>query len=108
MPTLAELHAQKAELESQIAAAQTAARDDAIATITSTMQAAGLTFADLADHFAPIKRKPGAQSGSKVEPKYRDPATGDTWSGRGLRPRWLTAHINAGRRLEDFAAASLQ
>ena len=23
-------------------------------------------------------------------PKYRDPATGKTWSGKGKRPRWFT------------------
>jgi DNA-binding protein H-NS len=25
----------------------------------------------------------------KVAPKYRDPATGQTWTGRGKTPRWL-------------------
>ena len=27
--------------------------------------------------------------GSKVPPKYRDPKTGITWSGRGVRPKWV-------------------
>ncbi|MDY0747338.1 ParB/RepB/Spo0J family partition protein [Paucibacter sp. R3-3] len=34
--------------------------------------------------------------------KYRNAATGETWSGRGLQPAWLKAAIAAGARLEDF------
>ena len=40
--------------------------------------------------------------GRKVAPKYRDPDTGDTWSGRGRKPKWLEAKIEAGRTLEDL------
>jgi DNA-binding protein H-NS len=38
----------------------------------------------------------------KVAPKYRDPATGETWAGRGARPRWLVARLKAGKRPQDF------
>ena len=39
-----------------------------------------------------------------VAPKYRNPDTpAETWAGRGLRPRWLTAAIKGGKSLEDFA-----
>jgi DNA-binding protein H-NS len=36
-------------------------------------------------------------NGRKVEPKYRGPS-GETWAGRGARPRWLVAAIKSGRR----------
>jgi len=36
--------------------------------------------------------------------KYRQPTTGETWSGRGNQPRWLKAALAAGRSLEEFAA----
>jgi DNA-binding protein H-NS len=40
----------------------------------------------------------------KVEPKYRNPNNlSETWAGRGLKPRWLTAAIKAGKNLEHFA-----
>jgi DNA-binding protein H-NS len=39
--------------------------------------------------------------GRKVPPKYRGPS-GETWAGRGARPRWLVAAIKGGRRLDDF------
>jgi DNA-binding protein H-NS len=38
----------------------------------------------------------------KIAPKYRGPATGDTWTGRGMKPRWLTNELTQGRKLEDF------
>jgi DNA-binding protein H-NS len=37
----------------------------------------------------------------KVAPKYRGP-NGETWSGRGLKPRWLIAAMNEGKELQDF------
>lgn len=38
----------------------------------------------------------------RVLPKYRNPQTSETWSGRGKRPRWLVAAVKSGRRIEDF------
>jgi DNA-binding protein H-NS len=39
----------------------------------------------------------------QVLPKYRNPAEpSETWSGRGKRPRWLTAQLRSGKRLDDF------
>lgn len=49
------------------------------------------------------RRKPSANAGQKVAPKYRNPATGDTWSGRGLKPKWLSAALSSGRSLSEFA-----
>ena len=51
----------------------------------------------------PGRRKPSANAGRKVAPKYRNPATGDTWTGRGLKPKWLVAALNSGRSLSEFA-----
>ena len=40
----------------------------------------------------------------KTLPRYRNPAdSGQTWTGRGLKPKWLTAAIEGGRNLLDFA-----
>jgi DNA-binding protein H-NS len=43
----------------------------------------------------------GSLKGMKVPPKYRSPA-GETWAGRGARPRWLVAAIKGGKKLEQF------
>lgn len=42
------------------------------------------------------------QRKSPVPPKYRD-QSGNVWSGRGMKPRWLQEHISAGRSIEEFA-----
>ncbi len=39
--------------------------------------------------------------GRKVPPQYRGPS-GETWAGRGARPRWLVAAIKGGKKLDDF------
>jgi DNA-binding protein H-NS len=42
-----------------------------------------------------------ALKGRKVPAKYRGPS-GETWAGRGARPRWLVAAIKGGKKLDDF------
>ena len=39
--------------------------------------------------------------GKKVPPKYRS-SSGETWAGRGAKPRWLVAAIKGGKKLDDF------
>jgi DNA-binding protein H-NS len=39
-----------------------------------------------------------------IAPKYRNPENpAETWAGRGLKPRWLTAALNTGKKLEAFS-----
>jgi DNA-binding protein H-NS len=43
----------------------------------------------------------------QVFPKFRNPAQpGETWAGRGKQPRWLTAQIKSGKKLDDFRIQS--
>jgi len=42
-----------------------------------------------------------ALKGMKVPPKYRSPS-GETWAGRGAKPKWLVAAIKDGKKLDDF------
>jgi DNA-binding protein H-NS len=47
----------------------------------------------------------GGKIGS-VAPKYRNPDNpSETWAGRGLKPRWISAALKGGKKLEDFAIA---
>jgi DNA-binding protein H-NS len=42
-----------------------------------------------------------------VAPKYRNPENpSETWAGRGLKPRWLTAAMKKGKKLEHFSIAA--
>jgi DNA-binding protein H-NS len=58
---------------------------------------------------APLERsnqtsRTNATAGTKAPVKYRD-GTGNQWTGRGMKPRWLSAAIAAGKSLESFAVA---
>lgn len=75
------LLAQKAELEAQIAQAQAERKAEGIAAARALIAEHGLTAADV---FPAAKTK-----GSVGAPKYRDPATGATWTGRGKPPNWI-------------------
>jgi DNA-binding protein H-NS len=48
-----------------------------------------------------VRGRASALKGRKVPPKYRGPS-GETWAGRGARPRWIVAAIKGGRKLDDF------
>lgn len=111
MPTYQELMAQKAALEQQAASlsqkieeARRAERADVVARIKALMAEHGITAADLRGKAGrPARTSRPTGTGRKVAPKYRNPATGDTWSGRGLKPNWLKAAMSSGRKIEEFA-----
>ena len=96
----AALEKQAAELEKALGEARRAERAGVINQIKNLMAEHGLTVADLGG-------KPGKAaspaSGRKVAPKYRNNATGETWTGRGLQPKWVQAAVASGKKLEDFA-----
>jgi DNA-binding protein H-NS len=97
--SLQELIAQKEALEREIERTKKRDRSEGIAKIRALMDEYGLTTADLSTKAA-AKTRGG--KGNKVAPKYRNAATGDSWSGRGLQPKWLKAALGAGRKLADF------
>jgi DNA-binding protein H-NS len=53
----------------------------------------------------PKKSKPASKAAKrgKVAPKFRDPETGTTWTGRGRTPVWLRDYEAAGRKREEFS-----
>ena len=100
MATLKELLAQKEAIEQQIEHTKKQERGDAVNKVRALMAEYGLTVADIAGKSAP-KGKSGSGTG-KVAAKYRNASTGESWSGRGLQPRWLKAALASGKKLSDF------
>ncbi|WP_042885705.1 H-NS family nucleoid-associated regulatory protein [Cupriavidus necator] len=97
MATYKELIAQKQALEAQIEEARATEVASVIDQIRGLMAQYGLSPEDV----APRRRRghPAAAASTKKEPlppKYMDPKTGKTWSGRGRAPSWL------GKRPERF------
>ena len=81
------LLARKAELDAQIAQAHAEHKAEGIAAARALIQEHSLTAADV---FPAAKPK-----GSVGAPKYRDPATGATWTGRGKPPNWINGKDRA-------------
>lgn len=98
----AALEKQAADLEKQLQDARRAERSAVINQIKSLLAEHGLTVADLGLK-AGKPAATGSNAGKKVAPKYRNQATGETWTGRGLQPKWIQAAIASGKKLEDFA-----
>jgi DNA-binding protein H-NS len=47
------------------------------------------------------KSSKSSLKGKKVPPKYRSPS-GETWAGRGQRPKWMVEALKKGKKLDDF------
>lgn len=96
MATYKELKAQGEALLQQAEEARQAEIAAVVVEIREKMKEYGISLADL-------------KSGSKkprprgvVPAKYRNPVTGESWSGRGRAPRWLTEELSKGRSKDAF------
>jgi DNA-binding protein H-NS len=94
--SLEALIAQRETLDAKIREAQSLARTAAITQISKLMREHQLSFDDVKTTHSQ------RTAGAKVAPKYRDPGTGVTWSGRGLKPKWMVNALAAGKTLDSF------
>jgi DNA-binding protein H-NS len=83
-----ELQAKIADLQAQAARVKAEEKAQAIEAARAMIDSYGITARDLGLDKAP-KAKTGPKSGNKIAAKYRDPASGATWSGRGKTPKWI-------------------
>ncbi len=84
MKTYKELQAEIKNLQQQAEKARQLEIQGAISEIKAKIEEYGITAADLFGGGAKSTGKRAA-----VKPKYRNNATGETWSGRGKPPRWI-------------------
>ncbi|MBY4898715.1 H-NS family nucleoid-associated regulatory protein [Cupriavidus sp. AU9028] len=84
MATYRELLAEKERLDAELEEAWRTEVAAVIETIRAQMDAYGLTVDDL----SPRRGRYRGET-APLPPKYRDPRTGKTWSGRGRAPAWL-------------------
>ena len=67
--------------------------------IDQLAQSAGMSVSELYN----MGRGRGAAKGTKVAVKYMNPDNkSETWTGRGRQPRWLSAKLSKGGKLNDF------
>ena len=120
MSSLIDIQSQIQKLQKQASEIKAKEFDVTVRDILAKMDAFGISTKDLQNASAKVKgrgrpanktrvsSKPAAKrktAGSVVAAKYKGP-NGETWSGRGLTPRWLSSLIAQGQSKESFAIAS--
>jgi DNA-binding protein H-NS len=83
-----EIQSKIEELKAQAEMVKREEKQQAIDMARAMIQSFGITAKDLGLDKSP-KAKTGPKPGQKVVPKYRDPLSGATWSGRGKTPKWI-------------------
>ncbi len=116
MATLSAIQKQIADLEKQAAAIQKSEVGAATAKIKELMGKYHLTASDLglpsaagrkSTKLGTAKRKPVARKTAGI-PKFRDPKTGQTWTGNGKAPGWIAGAKNRDKFLINAPAAAAQ
>jgi DNA-binding protein H-NS len=118
MANLIDIQDQIEKLQKQADEIKTREFDKTVEEIRAKMQAFGITLKDLQPAKARGKAKVGKTTGTTkratkvgkkktssttpVAAKFRGP-NGESWSGRGLMPRWLSALVAQGRNKAEFA-----
>jgi len=92
MATYKQLTAQLEKLHKEVAVAREKEIEQAIADIKQKIVEYGITAEELG-----FSSKRSTAKKPPLPPKYRNPKTGETWSGRGRSPAWL-----AGKNRERF------
>ena len=91
-----ELLKQRVALEQAIATARAHELSEAITKARELVAEFGLTVQDVFPSGRGASKSGNkASSGNKVAPKYRDPATGQSWTGRGKAPKWIDGQDRA-------------
>jgi DNA-binding protein H-NS len=117
MTNLIEIQGQIEKLQKQAQDIRSKEFANTVQDILAKMQAFGITVKDLQTakpgkvgrgkgKVAAVKpAKATKKAGPVVAAKFRGP-NGETWSGRGLTPKWLAALVAQGRTKEEFAIAA--
>jgi DNA-binding protein H-NS len=78
-------------------------RSEFFASIRDQARALGFDPAEVAAALAKKGKRAGTDRRAAVAPKYRNPANpAETWAGRGAKPMWVRAALEAGKKLDDL------
>jgi DNA-binding protein H-NS len=104
--TLQEITAQIQQLQQQAELLRAKHKKPVISAILQAMNQYGITYQELRSAGGAIlpgrnRRSAGRKLG-RVPPKYRNPKTGETWSGRGRTARWIVQAEQEGKSREKF------
>jgi DNA-binding protein H-NS len=95
--SLRELKDLQTQVAKAIATFEDRRKKEALSELEEKARALGFSLSELTGGAVARKRAPATA-------KYANPANpSDTWSGRGRKPRWFEAALNAGKSPEDLA-----
>ena len=117
MATYKELQEQAARLLEQAEQQRKTEMGEALQSIVKTMKDFDISLEEVFDHLRDSGFQPSAaakarsirtkgKTGVKVAPKYRNPSTGDTWTGRGRSPAWIKEAEEKGKSRDKFLIKS--
>ena len=100
--TLKQLYKLQKDVENAIQAAKSRELELAKKKLEKEAQKLGYSLAELLDS-PPSKQTAQKTLRKSVAPKYQNPANhAETWTGRGRKPLWVQAALNAGKSLQDL------
>ncbi|MBZ8117112.1 H-NS histone family protein [Roseovarius sp. LXJ103] len=100
--SLSELRSLEKKVAKAIGKFEQREKKKALAELKEHAKKLGFSLNELTGGTMPAKapKKPT----QKAAPKYANPAdTSQTWTGRGRRPAWVIAALEAGKSLDDMA-----
>lgn len=97
-----EYEAKLNDLRKQQDAERKSERTQAIVATKELIKSHDLTASELGFSGKGAGKRVSSDKRNVVAPKYQDPASGKTWTGRGKTPAWLSAQLAAGRNKQDF------
>ena len=103
--TLQEITAQIEQLQKQAELLRAKHKKPVIDAIMQAMRQFGITYQELRSSLGEVGLLSGGNGGGKlgrVPPKYRNPKTGETWSGRGRTARWIVQAEQEGKSRDKF------
>jgi DNA-binding protein H-NS len=96
-----ELEALQRQVQEALAKSEARRKQDALEAAEAAVKEFGFTLAELLPFASNLKQKT-SRKGSR-EAKFRNPENpNETWSGRGRRPLWFTAQLQAGKSEADL------
>lgn len=101
MRSLAEMESELAKLQAEVTQKRESVRAEALEGIEQMLSSGTLAAADLLGLLHKLNMAPPIAHQSKRDsrrpPKYRDPESGQTWTGQGAMPNWIK-----GKNADDY------
>lgn len=98
MSNLTDIQKQITELQAQVQAIKTSEFNEKLAMIKEIMTTYGITIEHLQNQFDKAGK---TKSKTPAPAKFTGP-NGESWTGRGLMPRWLKALVDEGHAKEEY------